>query len=1271
MSDEPPSRREDFEIAIICALPLEFSAVSLIFDQFWDKQGDRYGKAAGDTNSYRTGRIGKYNVVLALLPHMGKGNAAAAITSLRSSYTRLHLALLVGICGGVPRTGSGDEILLGDVIISRTVVQYDFGRQYPDRFVRKGTLDDNLAKPNKDIRSLLALLEDAFVKEDLEERTAFFLDKLQETNSQSTARNASRRKRQAKYGYPGAAEDKLFQPDYRHKHHILPTCICKQCHERSDPVCDEVLDASCDDLGCDERFLVLREGLAGKRGLEQDSDKAAQAPAIFIGRVASGDMVMKSGEDRDRIAEKEGVIAFEMEGAGIWEEVPCLVVKGVCDYSDCHKNKKWQNFAAATAASAAKAILERYVQTDKTRERLIEEAPPQRHWIVPFGRNKDFVGRESILAQLLERIPPGADKDDCQRTAIEGLGGVGKTQIALEAAFRVRDEHQDCSVFWVPAVDATSFENAYREIGRQLKVEGIDEDKADVRSLVQTALGHERAGSWLLIVDNADDVELLFGNTETTAPCDYLPFSRKGSILFTTRNHEAVVRLDIIERNVIIAAEMSRAEAIELLQRNLKGNQTRDTESTTSLLDLLANLPLAIKQASAYMAKTGMSTAKYLDYCRLSDKNLIRLLSKAFEDRGRYKSIRNPVATTWLISFDHISRDNQLAANYLRLMCFLAEKEIPLSLLPPVDDELEVAEAIGILKAYAFITEREESSSFDIHRLVRLAMQNWLDKEGEWEKCITEVIQRLAEAFPFPQHENRDVWAKYIPHALTALEFREDSTDEEAEWRLLFNVADSLSILGKYQKAEQMHRQALELMEKALDKEHPGILDSMNNLALVLNRQGKYEEAEQMHRQVLEGSMEVLGKEHPDTLDSMNNLALVLDSQGKYEEAEQMHRQTLKLREKLLGKEHPRTLDSMNNLALVLDSQGKYEEAEQMQRQALEPKEKVLGKEHPKTLDSMNNLAIVLDNQGKYKEVEQMHRQTLELKEKIRGKEHPRTLDSMNNLAVVLDNQGKYEEAEQMHRQTLELKEKVLGKEHPRTLDSMANLGVVLRHQGKYEEAGQIHRQTLEGSMKVIGKEHPDTLESMDNLGAVLYRQGKYEEAGQMHRQALELKEKVLGKEHPRTLNSMNNLGVVLRHQGKYEEAEQMHRQALEGYKVLGKEHPRTLDSMDNLGVVLRRQGKYEKAEQIHRQTLELKEKVLGKKHPSTLDSMDNFASVLSSQNKYGEAEQILQQALDGYVKVLGTGHPNTLDSMNNLALVLDSQGKYEEAERIRSRLKG
>jgi hypothetical protein len=151
---------------------------------------------------------------------------------------------------------------------------------------------------------------------------------------------------------------------------------------------------------------------------------------------------------------------------------------------------------------------------------------------------------------------------------------------------------------------------------------------------------------------------------------------------------------------------------------------------------------------------------------------LTKLLSNDFEDRGRYKGITNAVATTWLILFEHISRDSQLAAEYLKFMCFLAEKDITLSLLPPAKDGLEAIEAVSTLKAYAFITEREDSSSFDVHRLVRLAMRNWLVEEGVEEKCSRKVIQQLAKAFPSPKRENRDIWIGYLLHAQSALECR-------------------------------------------------------------------------------------------------------------------------------------------------------------------------------------------------------------------------------------------------------------------------------------------------------------------------------------------------------------------------------------------------------------------------------------------------------------------------------------------------------------------
>jgi len=201
--------------------------------------------------------------------------------------------------------------------------------------------------------------------------------------------------------------------------------------------------------------------------------------------------------------------------------------------------------------------------------------------MVPFGRNERFVGRESILQLLLEKIPPSANKDNCQRTVVEGLGGVGKTQIALEATFLVHDKHPDCHIFWVPAVDITSFENAYRDIGQKLKIRGIDDDKTDVKALVKSVLNSESTGSWLLIVDNADDVQLLFGDSGLS---DYLPFSSKGSILFTTRNHVVTVGLDVPWQNTVIVAEMSRAEAMDMLQGNLKESQMRDTASTASLL---------------------------------------------------------------------------------------------------------------------------------------------------------------------------------------------------------------------------------------------------------------------------------------------------------------------------------------------------------------------------------------------------------------------------------------------------------------------------------------------------------------------------------------------------------------------------------------------------------------------------------------------------------------------------------------------------------------
>jgi nucleoside phosphorylase len=348
-----PRAREDFEIAIICALQVEADVVEALFDEYWDEDGDRYGKAPGDTNAYTTGAIGHHNVVLAHMPGIGRGSAASVASSFRSSFRGIKLALIVGICGGVPIGINAEEILLGDVIISTGVIQYDFGRQVPDRFIRKNTLEDNLGRPNAQIRSLLSKLGGNRSRKRLRNNTFCYLQKLREKEDFPKAR----------YQYPGAVEDKLYERTYRHKHHGLPACtICTECKSKEDKVCGIALESLCSELKCDENKLVRRNRLS--ESIAAGTAAEEQEPYIHFGLIASGDTVMKSGEDRDEVSAREKVIGFEMEGAGVWDNFPCVVIKGVCDYADSHKNKKWQGHAAATAAACMKAFLKEWVSTD-------------------------------------------------------------------------------------------------------------------------------------------------------------------------------------------------------------------------------------------------------------------------------------------------------------------------------------------------------------------------------------------------------------------------------------------------------------------------------------------------------------------------------------------------------------------------------------------------------------------------------------------------------------------------------------------------------------------------------------------------------------------------------------------------------------------------------------------------------------------------------------------------------------------------------------------
>ncbi|KAN0070487.1 hypothetical protein V8E54_011356 [Elaphomyces granulatus] len=413
-----PRDRRDFEIAIICALPLEASVVGACFDKQWDDQ--TYGKAPRDSNAYSTGVIGHHNVVLVHMPNMGKVAAATAATCLRASFAGIQLALVVGICGAAPfGKQQGEDILLGDVIISEGLIQYDLGRKFPShRFVRKDTPRDNLPRPNPEIRAALAKLQTDQGRSRLQNKTLENLGILRQRL------NGERLSDVVKYP---RATDRLFKSTYRHKHHSPLECaICTNSDGRDD-VCDKAIEMSCQQLKCDEQELVVRA-----RPIQPSN------PAIHIGLVASGDTVMKSGEDRDEIAARDGVIAFEMEGAGVWENFPsALVIKGVCDYADSHKNKRWQGYAAATAAAVTKGFLENW-GTGITRPL----AP------LSLGVRTDPVRRAKEM-KILKRLDKSPYQDRKERNP-DRIPGTCEWFVAHEL-FRKWQESKSSRMLWVSA----------------------------------------------------------------------------------------------------------------------------------------------------------------------------------------------------------------------------------------------------------------------------------------------------------------------------------------------------------------------------------------------------------------------------------------------------------------------------------------------------------------------------------------------------------------------------------------------------------------------------------------------------------------------------------------------------------------------------------------------------------------------------------------------------------------------------------------------------
>ncbi|OJJ08851.1 hypothetical protein ASPVEDRAFT_145102 [Aspergillus versicolor CBS 583.65] len=1089
-----------YTIAWICALPLEMAAAKLMLEEIHGS----LAQPSTDHNCYTLGSIHCHNIVIACLPSgvYGTISATTVLAQMLPTFRSLKFGLMVGIGGGVPTKA---DVRLGDVVVgipsatSGGVIQYDHGKTlHSGRFERVGSSNK---PPQVLLTAVSQLRSNGMVGRQ------FIL-------TQAILNGLS----QGQFSRPG--KDLLFKPEYIHQ---SPDLDCST---------------------CDQAELVRRK-------LRQDDE-----PRIHYGLIASGDQVLKDATRRDSIAQGLDILCFEMEAAGLVDQLQCLVVRGICDYCDSHKSKEWQGYAALAAAAYTKTLLQVVpVRRDESRAR-------KGHWMVPFSRNKIFVGRDNYIATLEESVlSPG----EAQKIAICGLGGIGKTQVALELAYRVRERSPEMSVFWIPCTSYESVEQAYMDIAQ---IAGLDlRDAAATKERVKAYLSHETSGKWLLIFDNTDDFEMCMKGTETgPALKTLLPRNEAGHILFTTRNRKLAVRLAM--SNVIHISDMDKDTALQMLhQLFIRKELLEDTDATAALLRELCFLPLAISQAAAYINENDViRLGDYLSLLTAQEGDMAKLLSEDFEDDGRYPDVKNPVTTTWLVSFHQIQLLDQLAVDYLLFLACISPRNVPQSLLPLAPSDKKRIEALGLLKSYSFVSQDPESGNLTLHRLVYLATRTWMRKNESFPAWIVKTADRMDKIFSGMTYEKRNLWQPYLPHVLSTIENHEFRAVRNRYGDLLNIIGNFLSSDGRMRQAKILYVQTLEDRQNELGKNDEQTLDSMHKVGSVLLDMGEYTEAKEMMEQVLDGQNTVLGPQHPDTLMSVATYGLVCLSQGHFTQAQSIQEQALEGLEKSLGPEHVRTLRCVETLGFILCRQGSYQEAEAQYKRAMDGYTKRFGPWDENGLRVHDQRGLALIGQGKFDEAEQICSTVLQRSEEMLGPQHPLTLNSMHHLGIVYLGQKRLEDAERLCIRTLDVSWQVLGAEHPDTLGMIDRLGILLEKQGRYEESIILHQEAIDGRYKELGEHHPATLMSLESLASAYYGQGQFEEAAKLELKVWEGKKDHLGMDHPSTLASMQNLSETYESMGKYRDAIDLTTQCLElRMNRLGAEHPETIESRDLL----------------------------------------------------------------------------------------------------------
>ena len=883
----------------------------------------------------------------------------------------------------------------------------------------------------------------------------------------------------------------------------------------------------------------------------------------------------------------------------------------------------------------------------------------QVHYVIPSLENRHFTGRELTLGILQQKLFFEASTD---KLAMFGLGGIGKTQVALRLARWVREHVPDCSIFWAPALSVESFEQACSQIVKELQIRQISDSETAMET-VHRHLSTDQAGRWLFIVDNADDASLLFGELD-----EWFPSSKNGVTLLTTRTREVAV--SFAGRDIIELEKMTTEEGSSFLTKIVgeDSHALSGQESLTQLLEELNFLPLAISQAAFYICRHNGTVTRYLELMHKTENDWMRLASRDFHDSTRYRKLPNAVTTTWLISYNQIRDSDPFAADLLNFISFLEPKAIPRSILPTpgLDSEEEMDFAIGTLCSYGFLIRRSDEDMFDIHSLVQLSTRAWIAEDQKTQQIITTAVQHLNECFPSSTSitHNRETWRTHLPHAMSMIG-REESKNLNERYNLLLKIGSRLVADGRAKEAVAAFEDVYSWNRRTYDEEHPGRLMSQHELARAYYSSRQTQKSIEMLEYVVSVEGRIYEKDDYDLLDSQYLLARAYQASGQIERATELLEYVVDIGKGALNEEDLDLLLFQRKLAGLYRLKGRMKEATELLEYVVNIHERTLEEENSRLLRCQYELALAYDSNGLLERAIPLMEHVATIRERTLDEENPHRLEAQCELAKMYRSHGQVERAIELLENVVTVRSRTHGEEDSFLLAYQYELAQTYRSDEKFDKAIKLFEHVVTVEARTLNEEAPDFLASQGGLAKAYRLNGQLDKAIEIYEHVVTVRNRTLDEEDPYRLGSLYELSLAYLSDAQIGKAiELLERVVTVESRTLSEDDPTRLTSCIKLAGAYSLNQQNEKAIELRTRLVTIYEQTLDEEDPTRLTSQHNLAlDYLRGTDEHIEkAIQLLEHVVTVGARSVDTGDSDQLASQQTLAVAYGRNGQIEKA---------